>query len=118
MLISILKILWNIFFYMICFALPVVGLSIYLKIDLLNFIGLKKTSTGESVDIAEPVADEEQLSDEIEALTIEELRCGDDLSLAYRSVDRVPSHIAYAPGVSTIKKVDLTECGIRCAFLR
>lgn len=106
-------ILWNIFFYTTCLIFPVVGVTIYLKIDLLDFVGFKKSKAEEPVEVLDPREDEEIVSDEIEALTMAELRCGDDLSLAYRSVNCVPSHIAHAPGVATIKKVDLTECGIR-----
>lgn len=50
---------------------------------------------------------------ELEASSIEELRQGDDLSLAYREIHTVPEKFARCHEALEIKRLDLTECGIR-----
>ena len=50
---------------------------------------------------------------ELEASSIEELRQGEDLSLAYREISTVPEKFAHCDGALAIKRLDLTECGIR-----
>lgn len=56
--------------------------------------------------------DVSQIDPEILASCIQDLRMGDDLSVAYRQMDHIPLCIVHSRGADTITKVDLTECGI------
>jgi hypothetical protein len=55
--------------------------------------------------------------DELKDLTISDIRTGDELSLAFREIERIPPRFAKSQGASTIKKLDLTECGIKYVLL-
>ncbi len=75
----------------------------------LGFQPLSRTSVASEHDTIRPPLGEAEL----EASSIEELRQGDDLSLAYREISTVPEKFAHCDGALAIKRLDLTECGIR-----
>jgi len=57
--------------------------------------------------------DTSNIDPDVLSSNIQDLRMGNDLSLAYRQVARLPLCIVHSPGADTITKVDLTECGIQ-----
>lgn len=106
------------------FSIPIAFLFTWMGKDPLELIGLKKahselllepTIATDSQAQCETVR-EDTLTSEMESLTISELRSGNDLSLAYRLMDHIPLHLATSPDATSIKKIDLTECGVRYAL--
>lgn len=88
--------------------LPAIVLWLASGRSLLDFIkfGRALASSGR---LREDVS---QIDPEILASCIQDLRMGDDLSVAYRQMDHIPLCIVHSRGADTITKVDLTECGI------
>lgn len=74
-------------------------------IDFIKFGRALASSTRRTEDVS-------SIDPEILASCIQDLRMGDDLSMAYRQMDHIPLCIVHSRGADTITKVDLTECGI------
>lgn len=82
--------------------------------DLLGLIAEQQKEL-EDDKLKEDTAD---IDPELLQASVEQLRVGADLSLAYRQLRAIPLNIAQSPGADSITKVDLTECGVRCVLSR
>ena len=99
--------LGNVVLYVVTLLLPAAVLWVVSGRSLADFISFG-SSLGKRVK-----EDTTDIDTEILASCIQDLRMGNDLSLAYRQVARIPLCIVHSSGAESITKVDLTECGIR-----
>lgn len=100
--------LFNVIIYIITLLLPVIVLWIVSGRSIIDFIAF-----GRSLSKGRMKEDTSNIDPEILASCIQDLRMGNDLSMAYRKMDHIPLCIVHSPGVETITKVDLTECSVK-----
>jgi len=94
--------------YLFCMLGPAFFLWFASGRNLLDFLGIGqwiKSSDGQKEDTS-------KIDAELLKSCIQDLRMGNELSLAFRQLDHIPLCIATSRGADTITKLDLTECNI------
>jgi len=104
---GVLRQLLNLFIYLSTLLFPTVVLWVVSGRALTDFITFGSSLGKRNKE------DLSAIDTEILSSCIQDLRMGNDLSLAYRQVARIPLCIVHSPGADTITKVDLTECGLK-----